>query len=122
MLVVCVAVFMSEIVKMICSLILVYSEEGSVKRLTTVLHNHIIKQPVDTLKVCIPSLLYIIQSNLLYLSASHLDAATYQVNEVDFYLVACKVMTDSLYRGLPDPWFSSVTRILSPHPVCLKMF
>ncbi|XP_054280116.1 UDP-N-acetylglucosamine transporter-like isoform X2 [Macrosteles quadrilineatus] len=73
------AVFMAELVKLVTSLALVYKEEGSSKRWIATLHNNIVNQPMDTLKVCVPSLLYIIQNNLLYLSASHLDAATYQV-------------------------------------------
>lgn len=36
---------------------------------------------MDTIKVCVPSFVYIIQNNLLYVSASHLDAATYQVTQ-----------------------------------------
>lgn len=71
---------MSEVVKLVTCLVLVFLEEGKdLRRWKNALHSTIVKQPVDTLKVCVPSLLYIIQNNLLYVSASHLDAATYQV-------------------------------------------
>jgi len=74
------AVVMSELVKLVSCLWLVYQEEGStLTGLKNALHNTIIKQPVDTLKVCVPSMIYVIQNNLLYVAASHLDAATYQV-------------------------------------------
>lgn len=74
---------MSEFVKLLTCLVLVFYEEGQdVNRFLTALHTTIIKNPVDTFKICVPSLVYIIQNNLLYLSASHLDAATYQVNFV----------------------------------------
>lgn len=73
------AVVLAEVVKLLTCIGLVYNEEGSWKMCIKALHNVIIKQPVDTLKVSIPSLVYIIQNNLLYVSASHLDAATYQV-------------------------------------------
>lgn len=73
------AVFMSELVKLVTCLVIVYVQSGGVIPLLETLHSIIIKQPVDTLKICVPSLVYIIQNNLLYVSASHLDAATYQV-------------------------------------------
>ncbi|XP_032680706.1 UDP-galactose translocator isoform X2 [Odontomachus brunneus] len=73
------AVVMAEVVKLCTCLVLVLIEEGSVKKFYKSLHVTIVKQPMDTLKVCVPSLLYIIQNNLLYVSASNLDAATYQV-------------------------------------------
>lgn len=73
------AVFMSEFTKLITCLCIVWKEEGSAQRAVAAVHNTVIKQPIDTLKVCVPSLLYIVQNNLLYVSASHLDAATYQV-------------------------------------------
>lgn len=77
----CIAVVMSEFVKLLTCLVLVFYEEGQdVNRLLAALHTTIVKNPVDTFKICVPSLVYIIQNNLLYLSASHLDAATYQVN------------------------------------------
>lgn len=70
---------MAEVVKCATCLVLVYLEEGSFAKFTHSLHTTIIKQPVDTLKVCVPSIVYLVQNNLLYVSASNLDAATYQV-------------------------------------------
>lgn len=76
------AVLMAECVKLATCLVLVFLEEGkNVLRWKSVLHSTIVKQPMDTLKVCVPSLVYIVQNNLLYVSASHLDAATYQVSD-----------------------------------------
>lgn len=34
----------------------------------------------DTFKVCIPAVIYIIQNNLFYVAASHLEAAVYMVS------------------------------------------
>lgn len=74
------AVVMGELVKLVTCLVLVFYEEGkNADRFVAALHRTIIKNPVDTIKICIPSLLYVIQNNLLYVSASNLDAATNQV-------------------------------------------
>lgn len=77
------AVLMSEVVKFITCLGLVYLESGGVKGLLDSIDKQIIKQPIDTLKVCVPSFVYLVQNNLLYVSASHLDAATYQVGRIN---------------------------------------
>lgn len=74
------AVVMSEVVKCVASLSLVYYYEAlNVAHFGKLVYGTVVKQPVDTLKVCIPSIAYIIQNNLLYLAASHLDAATVQI-------------------------------------------
>ncbi|KRK06076.1 UDP-N-acetylglucosamine transporter isoform X1 [Drosophila yakuba] len=74
------AVLMAEFAKLITCLFLVFNEEGKdAQKFVRSLHKTIIANPMDTLKVCVPSLVYIVQNNLLYVSASHLDAATYQV-------------------------------------------
>lgn len=76
----CLAVVMAEFTKLFTCLVLVFYEEGKhAENFVKALRKTIIDNPVDTMKVCVPSLLYVIQNNLLYLSASHLDAATYQV-------------------------------------------
>lgn len=72
---------MSELVKLVTCLAIVYVQADGVDGLLKAIKTNIIQQPKDTLKVCVPSFVYVIQNNLLYLSASHLDAATYQVNK-----------------------------------------
>lgn len=71
---------MAEWTKLLTCLVLVFYEEGkNTQQFIKALRKTIIENPVDTVKVCVPSLLYVFQNNLLYISASHLDAATYQV-------------------------------------------
>lgn len=82
---------MTELVKLVTCLVIVFFEEDrSVKQFGTVLYKTILKNKIDTLKVCGPALLYVIQNNILYLAASHLDAASYQVcicfsNQIHLY-------------------------------------
>ena len=73
------AVLNSEVVKLITCLYVVYTEYGNIPQWFAALKTTVIDQPMDTLKVCVPSLVYVVQNNLLYIAASHLDAATYQV-------------------------------------------
>uniref|UniRef100_A0A2M4ASN2 Putative udp-galactose transporter n=1 Tax=Anopheles triannulatus TaxID=58253 RepID=A0A2M4ASN2_9DIPT len=104
------AVVMAELVKLLTSLVLVYLEEGKrFHQFRAALHQTIVKQPLDTLKISVPSMLYIIQNNLLYVSASHLDAATYQVS------YQLKILTTAVFavlilrrRLLPTQWAALV--------------
>lgn len=73
---------MSEFVKLLSCIIIVYVETGGITNMFETLNKQVVKQPLDTLKVCVPSFVYLVQNNLLYLSASHLDAATYQVSSL----------------------------------------
>uniref|UniRef100_A0A336M2S5 CSON010750 protein n=1 Tax=Culicoides sonorensis TaxID=179676 RepID=A0A336M2S5_CULSO len=108
------AVLMSEVVKLLTCLIVVFVEEGrSFKRFKAAINNTIVRQPIDTLKICVPSFVYIIQNNLLYLSASHLDAATYQVT------YQLKILTTAFFavlilrrRLLPTQWGALIFLIL----------
>jgi len=89
------AVLMSEVAKLLICLFLVFNEEDkNLKKFIKTLHQTIVENSLDTLKVCVPSLVYIIQNNLLYLSASHLDAATYQVT------YQMKILTTALFAVL----------------------
>ncbi|KAJ1520269.1 hypothetical protein ONE63_004473 [Megalurothrips usitatus] len=106
------AVLMSEFTKLITCLAIVWKEEGSFNRAVSAVHNTVIRQPVDTLKVCVPSLLYIIQNNLLYVSASHLDAATYQVTyQLKILTTAMFAVTMMRRKLLSTQWISLVTLV-----------
>ncbi|PAV56313.1 hypothetical protein WR25_15731 [Diploscapter pachys] len=73
-----VAVFLAEVIKCVICLLLVAQEETP-QRFFSTLMNQVVRQPYDTLKVCIPAMIYIVQNNLFYVAASHLDAATFMI-------------------------------------------
>ncbi|XP_042202943.1 UDP-N-acetylglucosamine transporter-like isoform X2 [Homarus americanus] len=88
------AVVVAEFVKLLASLLLVYKQEGSIQHWFMTLNTQIWQQKIDTLKVCVPSFIYLIQNNLLYVSASNLDAATYQVT------YQMKILTTAMFAVL----------------------
>ncbi|KAB0802777.1 hypothetical protein PPYR_04963 [Photinus pyralis] len=107
------AVLMAELVKLVSCLSIIYVQSGGILQLFQEVHKNIIKQPLDTLKVCVPSFVYVLQNNLLYISASHLDAATYQVT------YQLKILTTALFavgllnkRLLKTQWLSLITLIV----------
>lgn len=74
------AVVMQELTKVLTCFVIIYCQEAkSVSKLFRILNESIIQQPMDTLKVCVPGIIYTIQNNLLYVAVSNLEAATYQV-------------------------------------------
>ncbi|CAH0717219.1 unnamed protein product, partial [Brenthis ino] len=73
------AVLMAEVLKLAICIVLVMQESRSLKKGALTMYSTVILNIKDTLRVCVPSFLYVIQNNLLYVSASNLDAATYQV-------------------------------------------
>uniref|UniRef100_A0A6I8N287 Solute carrier family 35 member A3 n=1 Tax=Ornithorhynchus anatinus TaxID=9258 RepID=A0A6I8N287_ORNAN len=67
------------------------SRECSLRTLNRVLHDEILNKPMETLKLAIPSGIYTLQNNLLYVALSNLDAATYQVT------YQLKILTTALF-------------------------
>lgn len=74
------AVVMTEILKVAACLVIIWYEEGmSVRGCCTHLNENIIHQPWDCVRVSVPAFVYMIQNNLIYVAASNLDVATFQV-------------------------------------------
>jgi len=74
------AVVVVEVVKVVtCCLIVFYQKSFSLCDCLQSLKVEIVGKPVETVKMLVPSGLYVIQNNLLYVALTNLDAATYQV-------------------------------------------
>lgn len=73
------AVFLAEVLKIIACLLVMYQQKGSWERFRTMIKKEIIDKPSETIKMFIPSGLYALQNNLLYVALSNLEAATFQV-------------------------------------------
>lgn len=72
----------------------------SVRALSSVLRQEILHKPVETLKLAIPSGIYTLQNNLLYVALSNLDAATYQVvGREDTHAVICTTIHPSISQS-----------------------
>lgn len=74
-----VAVTLAEILKLVTCIALLFYEEVTLERTIKSIKDNIIHNYIDTLKVAVPSFVYYIQNNLLYVGSTHLDAATSQV-------------------------------------------
>ena len=80
----------------------------------------IVEQPLELVKLSIPSLLYTVQNNLLYYALSHLDAATYLVGyqlKILTTAVFTVLMLSKTLSGLQ--WFSLV---LLTAGVCMAQY
>ncbi|GMR48102.1 hypothetical protein PMAYCL1PPCAC_18297 [Pristionchus mayeri] len=73
-----VAVFTTEILKLFICICLEMYNDGFIKFWGS-LRSHTISQPLDTLKVCVPAMIYVVQNNLFYIAASNLEAATFMI-------------------------------------------
>ncbi|CAI5448959.1 unnamed protein product [Caenorhabditis angaria] len=101
-----VAVWLTEVIKCIICLFLVAQEETP-RRFLSSLRAQIIEQPYDTLKVCIPAMIYIVQNNLFYVAASHLDAATFMITSQLKIFTAAIFTVIILRRSLNQTqWFA----------------
>ncbi|GAB6027094.1 hypothetical protein CHUAL_013816 [Chamberlinius hualienensis] len=74
------AVVMVELFKVACCCVVVFWQTGlSPVEFCKTLKADMWDKKIEMLKMLVPSALYVIQNNLLYVALTHLDAATYQV-------------------------------------------
>lgn len=115
------AVVVAEFLKFTTCLLIILVQEGSISKWLKHLHENIIMQPVDCLKIAIPSLVYTLQNNLLYVAVSNLDAATYQVTYQLKILTTAMFSVFMLKKQLSKmQWFSLLILFLGVSCVQLQ--
>ncbi|KAI9007026.1 nucleotide-sugar transporter-domain-containing protein [Phycomyces nitens] len=103
------AVFLAEVLKIIACLAVMYHQQGSWKNFRQMVQEDILAKPRDTLTMLIPSGLYALQNNLLYVALSNLEAATFQVTYQMKILSTALFSVLLLGRSLPrERWFALV--------------
>jgi UDP-sugar transporter A1/2/3 len=107
------AVFFSELLKLICSFIFLSQERGSVGSAISNVVQNLTKNLSETAKVTVPSLLYTVQNNLLFVSLSNLSGAVYQVTYQLKILTTAVLSVIILGKALgPTKWSALLTLTL----------
>jgi solute carrier family 35 (UDP-sugar transporter), member A1/2/3 len=89
------AVVCMECLKLITCFSVVFCQQGfSTNNFIKTFQEEVVNQPWELVKLGVPSILYVIQNNLLYFALSHLDAATYLVG------YQLKILTTALFSTL----------------------
>lgn len=86
------AVFVMEVMKFVICCIVIAVQSGG--NLIGEFQDHVFGAPIEIAKLCVPSLLYTVQNNLLYLALTNLDAATYQV------CYQLKILTTAIFSAI----------------------
>lgn len=107
------AVVFAEICKVLACLAIIF--RGSSYRWSVFvnqLQEEILAKQWETLKLAIPSGLYTIQNNLLYVALSNLDAATYQVRNAVYFITLSYTRKSQLLSIRHKFYYKKFVRIM----------
>lgn len=74
------AVFMAEVIKLLATLVVIYFQHRSLKSFASFVVDNFLSNSLDMLRLSVPSVLYVIQNNLVYIAMTHLESTTFQVH------------------------------------------
>ncbi|CAG8596033.1 4679_t:CDS:2 [Paraglomus brasilianum] len=103
------AVFLAEILKIIACLGVIWHHANSFERFVHTVQTEILNKPKEVMRMLVPSGLYALQNNLLYVALSNLEAATFQVTYQMKILSTAVFSVILLHRSLSkEKWFALV--------------
>mmetsp|Transcript_93209 Transcript_93209/g.266405 ORF Transcript_93209/g.266405 Transcript_93209/m.266405 type:complete len:291 (+) Transcript_93209:146-1018(+) len=102
------AVLMQEVTKIPIAFMLLALEKGGIGEAAATFRKEFIgEKPLESAKVLVPAVIYTIQSNLLYIAVSNLDAPTFQVTYQAKILTTAMVSIPLLGRKFDKKqWFA----------------
>ncbi len=101
------AVTVTEVLKLPFTIALLCYEKGGVGAACSQMHKDIVQQPMDTLKISIPALLYTVQNNALFVAVENLEAAVFQCTYQLKTLTTAILVVVFLGRSVkPHQWFA----------------
>ena len=81
------AVVISEFTKMVVCLTIILMQQKSFRKWGSHLHEGLLVNWKDTLKMSVPAIVYMFQNNLQYVAVSNLEAAVFQVSLLCFFFL-----------------------------------
>lgn len=94
-------VFLTEIVKFaVCVMVVGYNNNFDISKVANIFHVEIISKAHETAKLSLPSILYTVQNNLLFIALSHLNAATFQVDTTFWQMLHSKKYSEKHYYNI----------------------
>lgn len=73
------AVCLGEAIKVVFSFFLMVTFEKSLKDVRKFFYDSVVSDPLDTLRMCVPAVIYVISTNLVLVSGANLDVITFQI-------------------------------------------
>ncbi|KAI6197777.1 UDP-galactose translocator [Aphelenchoides besseyi] len=112
--------FMDVIKLSLCAGVLIYIEKSFFKFLRLCI-SEILGDPFDTLKICVPSFIYMVQNNLYYIALSNLESTTFCVAYQMKILTTAVMLRFVLSKPLSKTqWFALVVLIFGVTDVQLQ--
>lgn len=85
------AVFLAEVVKLLVTLVVIFFQCGNLREFILFLINNLFTNPMATIKLSVPSVLYVVQNNLVYVAMTHLESTTFQITN------QLKILTTAIF-------------------------